>query len=123
MSIVIVEDDPAIAGLLGELVNDVGGWSATVVHNGPVALEAFEHAAIDVLILDVNLPGIGGLDVLALLRRDPAWREPPVILLSAIPDQPEIRRAVERGEVKRFIPKPFDVDDVLDTIHAVVREA
>ncbi len=56
------------------------------------------------LLLDVNLPGISGLEPLELLRRDPSWHEPLVIMLSANPDQPGIKEAVEQGEVTCFIP-------------------
>ena len=61
---------------------------------------------VEVLVVDVNLPGISGLELLTLLRADPDWREPPVILMSARADQPEIAQAVSQGDVARFIAKP-----------------
>ena len=122
VSILVVEDDHAVAELLREVFHDIEGWAATIAHDAAAARRVFEQVAIDVLLLDVNLPGISGLELLELLRRDPTWREPPVIVLSANPDQPGIREAVDHGGVTRFIPKPFDLDDVIDTIRRATLE-
>ncbi len=119
LSILVVEDDDAVAELVRTLLNQVPGWGATVVHDAAAAREVFRHVRIEVLVVDVNLPGISGLELLDLLRRDPAWDEPPVILMSANPDQPAIQAALRRGVV-RFIPKPFDVDRLVEEIGAAV---
>ena len=119
LTILVVEDDVAIAELLRTVLNQEPGWGATVVHDAGAAREVFRHVAVEVLVVDVNLPGISGIELLELLRRDPEWREPPVILMSAVAEQPEIHEALERGRVTRFLRKPFDVDDLV----AAVREA
>ena len=119
LSILVVEDDHAVAELMRTLLNQVAGWGATVVHDAAAAREVFRHVRIEVLALDVNLPGISGLELLELLRRDPGWDEPPVILMSAVADQPGIREAVSRGTAK-FIPKPFDVDQLIEEIRSAV---
>ena len=116
LTILVVEDDSAVAELLRALLNDVPGWGATVVHDAAAAREVFRHVSVEVLIVDVNLPGISGLELLALLREDPDWHDPPVILVSADRDQAGIREAVRRGDAARFIPKPFDVDDLIRAI-------
>ena len=74
--------------LLRALLNDVAGWGATVVHDAEAAREVFCHVRLEVLVLDINLPGISGLELLELLLCDPRWNEPPVILLSANANQP-----------------------------------
>ena len=119
LSILVVEDDDAVAELLRTLLNQVPGWGTTVVHDAAAGREVFRHVRIEVLVLDVNLPGISGLELLDVLRRDPTWDEPPVILMSADPDQPALRAAL-RGGVVRFIPKPFDVDRLVEEIDAAV---
>ena len=120
LSILVVEDDVAVADLVRTLLNQVPGWGATVVHDAAAAREVFGHVRIEVLVLDVNLPGISGLELLELLRQDPTWDEPPAILMSANVDQPEIRAALRRGVATRFIPKPFDVDHLVDEIRSAV---
>jgi two-component system, sensor histidine kinase RpfC len=120
LSILVVEDDAATAELVRTLLNQVAGWGATVVHDTAAARAVFRHVQIEVLVVDVNLPGISGLELLELLHRDPHWQEPPVILMSAIVDQPEIQAALRRGEAVTLIPKPFDVDRLVDSIHEAV---
>jgi len=123
LTILVVEDDEALAELLRTLLNRVPGWGATVVHDAAAAREVCHHVRVEVFVVDVNLPGISGLELLALLRADPEWRDPPVILMSARPDQPGIDAALARGTAGRFIAKPFDVDDLIDAVHESVHDA
>ena len=60
LSILVVEDDPGVAELLRELLNDVEGWGATVAADASAARATFQQVQIDVLILDIDLPGISG---------------------------------------------------------------
>jgi two-component system phosphate regulon response regulator PhoB len=120
LTILVVEDDEALAELLRTLLNRVPGWGATVVHDAAAAREVCHHVRVEVFVVDVNLPGISGLELLTLLRADPEWRDPPVILMSARPDQPEIEAALAGGQAGRFIAKPFDVDDLIAAVHDAV---
>jgi len=120
LSILVVEDDAAVAELIRTILNDVSGWGATVVHDAAAAREVFQHVQIEVLIVDVNLPGISGLELLELLRRDPHWNEIPVLLMSARPDQTEITIALREGLVTKFLRKPFDVDELVRQVHTAV---
>jgi DNA-binding response OmpR family regulator len=120
LSILVVEDDVAVAELIRAVLNDVSGWGATVVHNAAAAREVFRHVRIEVLIVDVNLPGISGLELLELLRKDPHWGEPPVLLMSAQPDQVGIAAAMREGLVTKFLTKPFDVDELVRDVRAAL---
>ena len=120
LTILVVEDDQAVAELLRSLLNRVPGWGATVVHDAAAAREVFQHIQVEALVLDVNLPGISGLELLALLRADRRWRDPPVLLLSADPGQPAVQQALARGDVAQFLAKPFDVDTLVDCVRRAV---
>ena len=80
----------------------------------------FQHIKVEVLVVDVNLPGISGPELLEHLRRTPDWRSPPVILVSGQPEQPlvvhALAQAKEKGDPVRFLGKPFDVDDLVDEV-------
>ena len=122
LSILVVEDDEATAELVRTILNLEPGWGATVVHDAAAAREVFTHVKIEVLVLDVNLPGITGLELLDLLRRDPSWDEPPVILMSARIDQPELRDVLRHDGGLGFVRKPFDVDELVEVVQRAVAE-
>ena len=117
LSILVVEDEVAVAELIRTILNQIPGWGATVVHDASAAREIFRHVRIEVLIVDVNLPGISGLELLELLRNDPHWDEPPVLLMSARPDQVGIASAMREGLITRFLSKPFDVDQLVQEVN------
>lgn len=116
LSILVVEDDPMVAELLRTLVNEVPGWGAIVVHDGLAAQEVLRHVEVEAVVLDVNLPGISGLELLNRPADNPLWRRRPVILTSANTTQPGIQEALANGKISHFLPKPFDVDEVVEII-------
>jgi CheY-like chemotaxis protein len=116
LSILAVEDDPGVAELLLQLLNDVDGWGATVAHGPASARSTFQQVQIDVLVLDVGLPGISGLELLKLLRQEDAWRDQPVFVVSAQARQSEVREAIRAGWVTEALMKPFDIDRLISMI-------
>jgi CheY-like chemotaxis protein len=120
LSILVVEDDEAVAELIRTVLNDVVGWGATVVHDAAAAREVFRHVQIELLVIDVNLPGISGIELLALLRQDPHWHEPPIILMSADAGQVAITDALRERLVTAFLRKPFDVEQLVHEIQTAV---
>jgi DNA-binding response OmpR family regulator len=123
LSILVVEDDRAVAESFRTILNDVPGWGATIVHDASAARAVFRHVQIELLVVDVNLPGISGLELLTLLRREPRWNEPPIVLLSADAAQAGITAAVQDGLVTTFLQKPFDVDRLVHEIRVAASVA
>jgi CheY-like chemotaxis protein len=85
----------------------LGGWDVLTAASGPEALAVAERHRLDAVLLDLSMPGIGGLETLRLLRaREPAAL-PPVILLTAGPVAPHGAELARLG-VAGVLPKPFD---------------
>jgi CheY-like chemotaxis protein len=118
LSILAVEDDPGVADLLLHVLNDVDGWGATAVHDAAAARATFQQVQIDVLVLDVELPGISGLELLELLRQEDGWHDQPVIVVSAQAREPGVREAIKAGRVTEALMKPFDIDRLISAIEA-----
>jgi two-component system sensor histidine kinase BarA len=121
ISILAVEDDPGVADLLYSLLNDVDGWGATVARDAAAARSTFQQVQIDVLVLDLELPGISGLELLELLHQEPGWHGQPVIIVSANARTPEVVAAVREGRVTESLLKPFDVDRLIGIITEAIR--
>jgi len=122
-TILVVEDDCAVAELLRAVVNGMPGWGAVVVQDAAGAMDVMRHVPIDLLVMDVNLPGTSGPQLLDQLRSSASWNDPPVIFTSAAGPHPDVDRALRAGVVGSFIAKPFDVDDLVETMRAAARRA
>ena len=105
-NILIVDDDPLNRALLERsLAND--GHRTASVDNGFAAFDAIEADRPDVVLLDVEMPGLDGIEVLERLKSNPALRDIPVIMISGIEDSQAIVRCIEAG-AEDLLPKPFD---------------
>jgi DNA-binding response OmpR family regulator len=109
--VVIAEDDPDVAELLRLVLTDGLDVEADVVANGALVMDSVTARRPDLLILDVELPGLNGLDVFDLLRSDPHWQGVPVLFLTALPELAATASAPTG--VHEIVAKPFDVDDLI----------
>ena len=78
--ILVVDDDPAMLGALEEAISDLG-FEPQAVQSGPAALNAMDHSSIDAALIDLRMPGMDGLELLARIRKRPD--PPPVAVLTA----------------------------------------
>ena len=105
-TILIVDDDPLNRRLLAKsLEND--GHRTTQFDNGFAALAAIKEDQPDLVLLDVEMPGLDGIEVLERIKGDDELRHVPVIMISGIEDTASIVRCIEAG-AEDFLPKPFD---------------
>lgn len=111
----VVEDDPGIRYLLGFMLEQ-GGWQVVEACTGPEGLAALNGGIVtDVVLLDIMLPDVDGLQLLNMLRSLARWDGVPVIMLTAQGDEKSIRRALEGG-ASDYIGKPFDPADLMQRI-------
>jgi two-component system, sensor histidine kinase and response regulator len=117
-TIVIVEDQEAIVEVLSEALTDAG--FAPLRAPGAAAAAAFARdVGAAVVLLDVMMPELSGWTVLEQLRADPATRETPVVITSAVYDRPGLHPLPSGGPV-RFTPKPFDIAELVATVSGLL---
>ena len=116
--ILLVEDDAEMRTLLARFLRQ-NGYRVTGVGDGRHARETLANAAIDLVLLDVMLPGQSGLDILRELR---ARSRVPVIMLTARGDEADRVLGLELG-ADDYLPKPFGRPELLARIRAVLRRA
>ena len=118
VDVVLVEDDIALAGLLGHTL-ETRGHSTRVIADGSEAIEALCGASprlqARVIILDVDLPGRDGFDVLRSLSRDGVTERSRVVMLTVRATEPEVVRALELGAFDH-IGKPFSVQILMQRL-------
>jgi DNA-binding response OmpR family regulator len=117
-SMLVVEDDEAIAEVVAyQLRRD--GHAVEVAIDGVQALECLKRAPVDLVILDLMLPRISGLEVLRVLRRE---SNTPVIILSARESDADQVAALDLG-ADDYVTKPFSIRQLLARVGAVLRRA
>lgn len=114
----MVEDDQPVGELLTGAINDEQGYVALHVTSGTDALRALETVNMDLVLLDVGLPGLSGIEVYDQMRSDDRLRDVPVMFETAAADD-QVAELRQRG-VPAFIRKPFDLNDVLGYVKKVV---
>ena len=116
--ILIAEDDLAVAAVLEEGL-EAEGFNVTVSKNGHDALLMADSDDVDLLVLDLGLPGRPGIEVLSELRA--RGRLVPVVIITALDTTEETVAGLEAG-ADDYIGKPFDLDEVVARIRARLRE-
>ncbi|MCY8977941.1 response regulator transcription factor [Bacillus halotolerans] len=116
--ILIVEDEEKIARVL-QLELEYEGYSVTIKHNGSEGLNAATEGSYSLLLLDVMLSGLSGLEVLRRLRKTD--QETPVILLTARDSVPDKVTGLDIG-ANDYVTKPFEIEELLARIRAALRQ-
>jgi two-component system sensor histidine kinase RpfC len=115
LRLLVADDNPTNREVIGKIL-ERGGHVATLVNDGEQALDALERDAFDLVILDRNMPGIGGIEALQALRLMTRGRERlPVIMLSADVTAEAKREALEAG-ADAFLSKPVEALRLLEEI-------
>jgi DNA-binding response OmpR family regulator len=118
--VLIVEDEQDIAGLIKHTLERSGGTLADVVNSGDAALKAAADRAPDLVILDLNLPVLGGLDVCRILRARPETASVPIIMLTAHTSEAERVIGLDLG-ADDYVTKPFSLRELAARVRAVLR--
>jgi DNA-binding response OmpR family regulator len=116
----VVDDDVVLRSTLAELLEEEGFLKVIQASNGFSGLRlAVEHRP-QVVLLDLILPELSGVEVLRELRSAPGAREMAIVIVTGSPDK---LTESQLSEVDGVVCKPFDVDDLLATLHRAVGRA
>jgi DNA-binding response OmpR family regulator len=118
--ILIVEDETDIAGLIKHTLERSGEADARIVGSGDAALKAVTERAPDLIILDLNLPVIGGLEVCRILRSRADVPRVPIIMLTARTSEDDRVAGLEHG-ADDYVIKPFSLRELSARVRAALR--
>ncbi|HEX6840194.1 MAG TPA: phosphate regulon transcriptional regulator PhoB [Stellaceae bacterium] len=117
--VLVVEDEPALVTLLRYNL-EREGFAVNEAHDGEEALLQLRETTPDAVLLDWMLPRISGIEVCRQIRRAPAWRELPVIMLTARGDEGDRVRGLDSG-ADDYVVKPFSPGELVARLRAVIR--
>jgi two-component system cell cycle response regulator len=118
--ILVAEDDNDIRVLVGTLLR-AEGYDVLEASNGADALHAVHARHPDLCLVDVEMPGVGGLEFLSALRADPAQTAPPVLLVTARAASRQIAHGLDLG-AQDYLAKPFDPGEMLARVRRSLRD-
>ena len=116
--ILVVDDDPALAEMIG-IVLRAEGYDVAFCADGSLALDAFHSERPDLILLDVMLPGLDGVEVCAQVRDESGV---PIIMLTAKTDTIDVVAGLEAG-ADDYVPKPFNTKELVARIRTRLRPA
>ena len=114
--VLVVDDDPTVAHVVSRYLRNAG-FAVQVVADGQLALDAFRADPPDLVVLDLMLPSVDGLEVLRQVREVSAV---PVVVLTAKGEQEDRLAGLELG-ADDYLPKPFSPRELVLRVHAVLR--
>ena len=114
-TLLYVEDNPANLALVEQLIARRSDIRLLTAVTGPLGIELARASRPDVILMDINLPGMSGLDALKILRDDLATAHIPIVALSANAMPRDIKKGLEAGFFY-YLTKPIKVDEFMDTI-------
>lgn len=109
MRILAVDDDPFIIQVLGLALGAMGFSPVATAQSAQEAMDIVDaaHDPFDCILLDIQMPGVGGIELCSWLRKRPLYRRAPIIMLTAMSERDYIDRAFEAGATD-YITKPFE---------------
>jgi DNA-binding response OmpR family regulator len=119
--ILVVDDDPALQKLIVSLLRrgEMDSISAMDGYEARTALS--QNTLPDLVLLDLMLPEISGIDLLKEFRSQPELEKLPIIILSAIADPEQIREGLHEG-ADRYLTKPYLANNLLNTVREVLTQ-
>ena len=116
IKILVAEDDRAVSNLINTALK-AAGYRVITVYNGSEAVTAAASQSPDIILLDLGLPDIDGIEVIERVR---GWTETPIIVISARTDDSDKIEALDRG-ADDYLTKPFSVDELMARIRSTLR--
>jgi two-component system, OmpR family, phosphate regulon response regulator PhoB len=120
-AVLVVEDEPALSTLLRYNL-EKEGFAVSEARDGEEALLQLKEAKPDAVLLDWMLPRLSGLELCRQIRRAPAWRDLPVIMLTARGEEGDRVRGLDSG-ADDYVVKPFSTSELIARLKAVIRRA
>jgi DNA-binding response OmpR family regulator len=117
-TVLVVDDDPVILKLL-EVNFEMEGFSVLVARGGAEGIEVARNERPDVIVSDIMMPKVSGLELVLALKGDPDTRHIPIILLSAKAQNADVRSGLDAG-ADDYVTKPFEPLDLVDRVNGLL---
>lgn len=120
--VLLIEDDPLIYRLYQKLFS-LEGFEIELAENGQLGLEKLQTFHPDVLLMDIMMPTMNGIEMLTQLKADPKTKDIPVIVLTNIADMNITQMAISKGAVLCIIKSQTEPSEVINSVKGVLAKS
>ncbi len=118
--ILLVEDEEATCKVMMDMLSK-GGLDVMHAADGTQALALAKKEKPNLILLDLVIPGLSGLDVLSTLKKDPDTAAIPVMILSQLSDQDSISRGISLGAIGYLVKSEYQLEDILGKVKEMLK--
>jgi two-component system chemotaxis response regulator CheY len=118
-NVLVVEDSKAIRSMIRVSLEEAGGFFAVEAGNGFEALKTLPTRRFDLIITDINMPDINGLELIGYVKSNPAYRDIPLIIVSTEKSEEDKKRGITLGAAG-YVVKPFRKEELLAMVTKVL---
>lgn len=122
IQVLLVEDSRAMRNYVASILEGQGSFEVEQVANGFDALRALPRTAYGLIVTDVNMPDVNGIELSRFVRRTPRHVDTPLIVISTDGSDVDRERALGAG-ANAFLAKPFEPDQLLDLVREVLEKS
>jgi two-component system chemotaxis response regulator CheY len=120
-NVLIVEDSKAIRSLIRIALEEEGGFFTTEANNGFEALRTLPSRTFDLIITDINMPDINGLELISFVKSNAAYKDIPLIIVSTEKTEEDKKRGMALGAMG-YIVKPFRKEDLIGLVRKALNQ-
>ena len=122
--VLVVDDSAAIRKILQRVLRQTGMAIRTIheAGDGQDAMEVLKSHAVDLVLTDINMPRMDGIQLLAALKSSPAWNKIPVVMITTEGGETKVGEAVKLGAAG-YVRKPFTADQIKEKLAGILEPA
>ncbi len=118
--ILVVDDDPDLLAVIKGVLSDEG-YEVSIAPDGAAGLKSMAAGPPDLVVLDIMMPDLNGMEVFKKMKTHPTVATIPVIFLTALDERKYIRAALLAG-ANRYLTKPFENDDLIEAVRQTLND-
>ncbi len=120
-NILVVEDDEFISEIIARKL-EKSGFSISLAHDGQEAIDQLAKSTPDIVLLDILLPKVNGLEVLKSIRSKPETKQLPVLVFSNLGSKEEIKTAMDLGATEYMVKASYTIDELIKKINQILNK-
>jgi two-component system chemotaxis response regulator CheY len=120
-TILVVDDSSTTRSLIASQLSESGDYEIQEAATGFEALKMLPAGKVDLIITDINMPDINGLELISFVRENPIYRDIPTVIISTEDSAEDRKRGMELG-AEEYIVKPFTAGELREAVERVLKK-